>query len=82
MPIPEGEYFIQNAQSEKYVDTSDACGDEFTVIQQWEYHAGNHSKWRIEYIDSTFRYIVFESVAFENMYIGVDRMRSAKAIDS
>ena len=75
-PIEEGTYFIQNAQTQKYV-TSDAYNENQNVeVQnigagQWVYENQIYQTWDIEYIEYCYEYITIKS-PYSGGYLGVD----------
>ena len=66
-----GTYFIQNAGTERFIDVEGPSKNDGAIIQQWNYHAGNQSKFVIEHIDGARGYVRLKSV-YSNKYVGVD----------
>lgn len=81
--IDEGEYFIQNAQSQKYITSDYYDGTQSLASQnigagQWTYDNANYQRWKIEYTDSSCQYITIYSSKYSGGYLGVVQNNSTK----
>ena len=69
LPIREGTYYIQNAQTQKYVTEQGFSSSVGGTISQDEYNDGILQQWAISYVSGL--YVTIKSVT-NNMYLGVD----------
>lgn len=67
--IENGTYFIQNAETSRYMDVEGPSTAEGAVIQQWDFHTGNQAKWNI--VRQSDGYYTIQSV-YSNKYVGVE----------
>lgn len=66
--VVNGEYYIKNISSGKYMDVEGPSTADGAYIQQWAYHTGNQEKWQITHLGSG--YYSIKSV-YSNKYVGV-----------
>lgn len=67
----EGTYFVQNNQTNKYIDIEGPSSSQGAYIQQWDFSTASQKKWIIEHVPNSNGYIKLKSV-YSNLYIGVD----------
>lgn len=79
LPIGEGIYYIQNAQTQQYItEYSDSPDEEDSVIQ-FEYEDSDFQQWEIEYTSSSYTYVTIRSM-LNDMYLGVDSEDPTKIV--
>ena len=67
--IEPGTYFIQNKETEKYVDIENQAMTNGTQIHQWEFHYGLTQHWSFQYLSDGYFYI--SSANGTGYYLGV-----------
>lgn len=83
IPIQPGTYYIQNAQTQKYI-TSDAYNENQNVeaqnigAGQWTYDNEDYQRWEIAYTDYSYQYITIRSSEYSGGYLGVDQNDSTR----
>ena len=77
LPIKEGTYYIQNAQTQKYVIEEGFSSYAGGIVSQDEYNGGVLQQWEIRYVSGL--YLTIKSVT-NNMYLGVDPNDSTNII--
>ena len=75
--LSEGIYFIQNTETERYVEIEDSSTESGANIQQWDFHTNNRAKWQISQYSGVAGYYRIKS-AHSNLYIGVDSADTSK----
>jgi len=75
--ISDGQYFIQNAKSFRYVDIENQVMQNGTTIHQWSFHGGATSRWDVQLQDDGYYTIRSLHSGTTDYYLGVENNSSA-----
>ena len=79
MPIDEGVYYLQNAQTQYYVIENSPNPTEGVTVTQDEYNDSDYQQWELAYTSTTSLYVTLRST-LNGMYIGVDSDDTTKIV--
>ncbi len=65
----EGDYYIQNFETENYIDVEGPSTASGAIIQEWDFHTGLQELWQVEHAGNG--YVRFKS-QYSNLYLGVN----------
>ena len=61
MPIDEGVYYLQNAQTQYYVIENSPNPTEGVIVTQDEYNDSDYQQWELAYTSTTSLYVTLRS---------------------